>query len=328
MSEEKQEKKLISYDLIMANLLLAGTKMAAILPTQPIHVVIRQQQAALASKDNPRVLSALKAYREIRSGQPFTSLFKGTAPGIVQSGLKNLIYKGALIKGAPDLADRLLPCYLHNNTRYHYIKSFSAGCIAAFSDTVFSGAFESYATYLSTSHGEHANASFLGELQKESNAFGKVRRAYQGFIPTTVKSTVASTTFFATTAYVQTITNTMYGLSPTEKMPWYATATSSVLSGLGVALTSSPFDIIKTHSQMPGATGGTVLGGLANNFKIHGLAGVTAGLPAKVLMITIGWGLTFFATQDNPEWKTNLADNSIEIEPAENPFNNNQSPME
>lgn len=311
MSREKHEKRLCSYELIKTNLLLGGGKMAAILPTQPIHVVMRRQQAALVFKDNPRVLSAREAYREIRLGQPATSLFKGATPAIFQSGFKNLIYKGALIKAAPSWADSLVPGFIQQHTsgnQLHIIKAFTAAWIAALGDAVLSGPLESWATYLSTSQGEYAKASFWGELQKERCVSCKIYGAYRGFIPTTLKSTVAFTTFFASTAYVQTMTNTMYGLSPNDKMPWYAMVTSSLMSGFGVALTSSPFDIIKTHCQMPGASGDSVFRGLVNIFKTHGIAGVTAGLPAKILMITIGWGLTFFATQVAAEKNANIAE--------------------
>jgi hypothetical protein len=305
MSKEKHEK-LSSWDLIQANLQLAAAKVAAVLPTQPLHVVMRQQQAALGSPNNPRVLSARAAYKEIRVGQPFTALYKGTTPALVKGGIKNLTYKGALIKGAPNLADKFLPDYIHNNTSpslHHFIKAFTAGGIAAFGDTSLAGVLETYATYLSTSHGEHAKASFLSEVQKESNVFYKVRRAYRGFTPTVVKESIAFTTFFALTDPIQRMTARLFGLSQKDKTPWYAMATSSMLCGLSVAVTSSPFDIIKTHSQMPGAKGTDVLTGLYNNFKTHGIGAATTGLPAKALMITIGWGLTFLATQGSHEKK-------------------------
>lgn len=303
MPKDEEKKQLTSYDLFKANFNLAGWKVAAILPTQPLHVVMRHQQAMLVS-DSPRVLSFFAAFKEIRADKSFASFFKGTGPGVAKELGRNITYKGALIKGAPNLADSLLPDSLYkatSPTQYYLIKAVFAGIIASASDTALGGWMESIATFRSTSHGKYANASFTSEIQQESSTLGKIRRLYRGFIPTAVKGTVAFSTFFVVTDPIQNFSATLFGLSPKDHTPWYVMATSSILCGFSVALTSSPFDIIKTQSQMPGAKGVNVVKALCNNYKIHGLGSVTAGLPAKTIMITIGWALNFFATQEPKE---------------------------
>jgi hypothetical protein len=319
MAKEKSEKQLTSYDLIKANLELAVYKVGAILPSQPLHVVMRHQQAALAS-DNPRSLSMIKAYREICSKRSLPSLlnplssplYKGFLPGLLKEGGKNLMYKGALIKGAPNLAESILPeslRYSTSPTQYKLIKAVSAGVIASVSDATLGGVLENYATFRATSQGKYADASLYRELQLANGALSKMGVLYRGFIPTTIKGTAAFSTFFYLTHPIQKMTASLYGLSPKDASSvWYCMATSALFSGMSVAFTSSAFDIIKTQSQMPGSKEIGVFKALAHNFELHGLKGITAGLPAKIMMITVGWGLNFFATQGSLESKEDKPD--------------------
>lgn len=305
MTKEKHEKLPNSYDLIKANLELAVAKVGIIPPTAPIHVVMRYQQAMLVS-GNHRSLSLINAYREIRSGQPISALFRGIWPAIIREGAVNLLYKGALIKGAPSLIDALLPDPICKNvtpTQYHLIRSFGAGLFASVCDALFGGPLDMYATYRSTSQGHYAAASIMNELKKEASILSKIKRLYRGFEPTTVKGTVSFTTFYASAETIRNTTIRFFGLSPKDAQPWYCMAISALLCGFSVALTSSAFDIVKTQAQMPGGKEEPVLKALQRNYKAHGIAGLTAGLPAKMLLISLGWGVNFFVAQCSTERK-------------------------
>lgn len=304
--DTKATSKLSLADYMKANFMLALGKLILVIPTQPLHVVMRRQQGALASGDNPRVLSFKEAYKEIRFGQPMSALFKGMMPGTAKEFSKNLVYKGALITGAPSLAESALPQSLKNytsGTQYHLIKCVLAGCIASVSDAVLGGPLERLATFRSTSQGKEANASYSQEFAQNRLLGDKIRFVYKGFVPTVIKGGLAFSTMFTLSQPIKNRTASFYGLSPKDAAPWYSLGTSAILGGLAVALVSSPFDIIKTQAQMPASKGKSAYKALSDNYKLHGLRGVTAGLPAKTAMITMGWSLNFFANQAFEELK-------------------------
>ena len=290
---------------LKTNFMLALGKVILVIPTQPLHVVMRRQQGALASNP-PRVLSFGEAYSEIRMNQPMKALFKGTLPGSVKEFSKNLFYKGALITGAPHLAESLLPQSIKeytSTTQYHLIKCVFAGSIASFSDALLGGGLERIATYRATSQGKEADASFSKEFLQNQTVLGKIRFLYKGFVPTALKGTLAFSTMFAVSQPIRYHTAAMYGHSPKDAAPWYSSLTSAFLAGLAVAFVSSPLDIIKTQAQMPGSKGKNTFRALHDNYSLHGLRGITAGLPAKTAMITMGWSLNFFAMQKMDEYK-------------------------
>jgi hypothetical protein len=296
-------------DYLKANAILSVSKTAMVFATQPLQVIMRMQQGSLANKTNPQYLSALNAVKKIVKGNhapasvtSVSSLFvKGAGVGALKELLKNGIYKGALITGAPGLADKALaPLNLADITspaQYQIIRSLAAGTIAGCADVVLGGPLEAWATYLSTSQGEHAKANYWQEVQAQKTYSAKVQRIYIGAAATAVKGSIAAATLFITKAPINAWVVQAYDVQDPKKMPWLPTLTSALLSGGAVALTSSPFDIIKTQSQMPNPSQKSVLAGLASNFTTYGIRGVTAGLPLKFVMITMGWALTDLATQ-------------------------------
>lgn len=305
-AQTNTNSQLTFTDYMKANFMLALGKLMLVIPTQPLHVVMRRQQGALASNENPRVLSFNQAYKEIRFGQPMSALFKGMMPGTAKEFSKNLVYKGALITGAPTLAESVLPQSLKSYTsatQYHLVKCVLAGCIASVSDAVLGGPLERLATFRSTAQGKDANASYSKEFAQNRLLQDKIRFVYKGFVPTVIKGGLAFSTMFTLSQPIKQWTAKIYGLSPKSPAPWYSLGTSAILGGLAVALVSSPFDIIKTQAQMPASKGKSAYNALLDNYKLHGLRGVTAGLPAKTAMITMGWSLNFFANQAFEELK-------------------------
>jgi hypothetical protein len=299
------QSQLTYFDYFKANCTLAFGKLFLVIPTQPLHVVMRRQQGALAS-ESPRVLSFNEAYKEIRFNKPMSALFKGTAPGIIKEFSKNLLYKGALITGAPHLAESVLPEPVKNYTsskQYYLIKCLLAGCIASVSDAVLGGPLERIATYRATSQGKEADASFSKEFLQISSFKGKFSFLYKGFVPTALKGSLAFSTMFSMSQPIKHWTASLYGHSPKDAAPWYSIGTSAILGGLVVAIVSSPLDIIKTQAQMPGSKGKNTFKALWDNYSLHGIRGIVAGLPAKTAMITMGWSLNFFAMQKMDEYK-------------------------
>lgn len=303
MSIEKYSKKkdLTPYDLIKSNLELAFLKAVSVVPSQPAHVIMRHQQ-------KKPFLTIRAAYQEIAQGNSKLTFFKGAGLGVTKEIFKNTTYKGALIKGAPTLADKSLPSRLSEHvspTAYHLMQSIVAGHIAGFADATFGGPLEFCATYTATSQGKEAQASLLRKLRSEG-----LLCLYQGYKPTLLKGNIAFSTFFLCSSPIQSWTQSMYSIEYHMPTPWYCTATSAVVCGFAVALTSSALDIVKTQSQSPKALDGTggvkeknegVLKIMHNNYKQHGMKGITAGMPLKTLMITMGWAIAFFATQCESE---------------------------
>jgi hypothetical protein len=232
---------------------------------------------------------------------PLYGINKGLLPSAGKEGLKNGLYKGAVIMKAPDFSAQLLeytPLSKTTSPVYHHlVQAMLAGGMSATTDVVVGGALDSWATQAATSHGKDANANYLKEVQAEKTLAGKVQRAYRGFGPAIGKSWISFTTMYATAEPIKIGVKQLYGLQGNEK-PWYAALTSAVFSGVSVALTSSVPDLFKTWKQMPNPTQASLLEAMANNYKRYGFSGMIVGVPLKSVLVIAGWGLTFAVTQD------------------------------
>lgn len=288
-----------------SNFLLALGKSLLVFPTQPLQVLMRHQQGSLAS-DPPRILSIQESYNEIRFKQPMQALFKGVRLSAAKELAKNGIYKATLISGAPDLAESILPERPKNyatEAQYNLVKCLVAGFIASVSDAILGGSIDRIATFQATSQGKKADANFSQELKQVNSVFGKVGFLYKGFAANSIKGSFAFTTMFYVSAPITHWSASIYKHSLEEKAPWYSSATSAILAGIAVAIVSSPWDIVKTQAQMPGSKDKGTCRALYDNYSRHGLRGVTAGLPAKTAMITIGWSLNSLFMQKTKEYR-------------------------
>lgn len=292
--------------LLKANAMLGITKSMLVYPTQPLQTLIRTIQATLASQTSPQFLTIREAVKLIYNSDPakpsMKHFFKGAQAGAAKELLKNCVYKGALITGAPTLADRVLEAggvqsALFSPWQYHFMQSGLAGPIASFGDVVLGGGLESWATFRATSHGAAANASFWREVGAAGGLRDKIARAYRGGWATGFKGTVAFTTFFAAGAPIRDQVVKLYGLPDAKSLPWHGHLTNAFLVGGLVALTSSPLDIVKTQAQMPNPSKLSIPQALMSNYAKYGMKGVTAGVWLKFAMITLGWGLTSLVIQ-------------------------------
>jgi hypothetical protein len=272
-------------------------------PTQPFHVVMRNQQAALAK--NSEFVSGLKMTRQIaksggKNGIAIEPFFRGVGPGAAKEFFKCVAYKGVFIMGAPGLADRLLsqtslPEHVSAN-QYHIVRSVMAGVIAGSADTVFGGPLEAWATHSATAQGTHAKANYFNEV-RSAKWVDKVKSAYRGAGPATVKGGVAFTTYFLTGPPIKAQIKKIFGIENMHDASWSVKLLSAVCSGGAVAFTSAPFDIAKTQAQMPNANKTSTLNSLQRNFRLFGMKGLTAGLPLKVGMVVMGWAINDIAIQ-------------------------------
>lgn len=300
--------ELTGLDLIKANIKLGTAKAALVVPTQWMQVIMRVMQGALIDKTNPELLSMRGAARRIIAKEnPKTIVdlirpfFRGTMTGASKELIKGVFYKGALIKGAPSLAEKkiLKPLAIHehvNANQFYILKALSAGLIAAGSDVVLGGALESAATFRATAHGHDAKTSFIKEVFGEQSLAAGFKRAYRGAGATMVKGTIAFDTLFLKEKPIETWVVKRFDVKNPKKMPWDAAITNALLSGMAVAVTSAPFDIVKTQAQMPNPTNLTVVQGILVNYSHYGVRGITAGIVPKSIMITLGWGVTKLAT--------------------------------
>lgn len=300
--------KLTGLDLIKANLNLGIAKAVLVVPTQWMQVIMRVMQGALLDKTNPELLSMRGAVRRILTKEnPKTRLdyirpfFRGTMAGASKEFIKCSAYKGALILGAPSVVeDHLLtPLGISEHvsvSQYYILKALNAGVFAAAADVVIGGALESAATHRATSHGGDAKKTFYKEVIGEASFMSGVKRAYRGAGATMVKGTIAFDTYFLTEEPIKSWVMKKFDVKNPKKMPWDAAITNALLGGMAIAVTSAPFDIVKTQAQMPNPSKLSVIDGLRANFARYGIRGVTAGLIPKSIMITLGWGVTKLAT--------------------------------
>ena len=302
-----KKHEIINYSNIMMSLELGLLKGASAIPTQPLQVIMRRQQARMGSAMNPALLNASQACKELwnlkdSAGKPagkVETFFKGWRPGAVKEFGKSAIYKGYLIVGAPVIVKNALGDKLDGvftPGQYHLTVCVMAGVLAGVGDTVCGGIPEALGTFRSTSHGELANAKFLEGMEVKS-PLKAIAQLYRGFIPASLKGAFAFSTFYYTAAPIKARVNQYFGVDAHHPEPWTAKLTSAVISGFTVALISAPLDNVKTQKQMPGATKKSVMETLADNVKKHGPRSLVIGLPIKTLMVAMGWGIAHFVTQ-------------------------------
>lgn len=186
----------------------------------------------------------------------------------------------------------------------YMLKAVTAAMIASSADNVLGGAMERYATYRATSQGDKSGASLSKEFKEARSVSGKMKLLYRGFWASTLKSSVAFAIFFIAAKPIQSKIKQVFSIKDDAATPWHVTFMSAAATGFAVALGSSPIDIIKTQKQMPNPSNRTVAQALKSNIRTFGFSGAFAGLPSKMLLITLGWGLNFIVTQrDTTETK-------------------------
>ena len=82
-----------------------------------------------------------------------------------------------------------------------------------------------------------------------------------------VKGAVGFTTYFSVAQPCKKLMVDLFEVKNQQALPWYGKLSSAILLGGAVALTSSPFDIGKTQSQMPNPSNFPILKALRNNFN-------------------------------------------------------------
>jgi hypothetical protein len=301
--------------LLKTSLTLAVSKCFMVGFTQPIHVVMRMQQ--LGVKDG-KSASMFETAKRLYSKQNLHSnstiriapFYKGFSAASSKEFGKYFTYKTSVIGVSPELAAKYFPSSLRHEdpTIQHLSIAAGAGVIASSADTAIGGPLERLATYRATSQGHNKNANFLTELKKHGNSMDKFKFIYQGSSASFLKTGVGFFTLFATSAPIQKSINNAFGLQPGDKIPLSASALTALSTGFAVALTSSPLDITKTLAQAPRSEHtGNPTSVVINNIKTMGLKAVTTGLPAKILMTVLGWGLVNIVTQQTkkvPEHNT------------------------
>lgn len=311
----------------MTNVYLALSKAALVVPTQPMQVIMRRQQASLADKKSPKPISIIQTFKLIMAEnarvagteqpapfkQKISAFFKGGGNGAFKEFIKNGAYKAPLITGAPKLAGTVLSSTgldaNFSERQYYFIRAFVAGNIASIGDNLFGGIFERRATYLATLKPGQVRMSLFQEALAASSKVEFVSSMYKGFVPATAKSSVAFVTFYAVSDPIKEKVKKWYGVKPGDKETWTLLLTTAALVGASVATTSSPLDIIKTGAQMAEGKKVGLMEGLRHNYKAFGLVGMTAGLPMKFLLVVGGWALTYAVTQSDKV--KHVADHSV-----------------
>lgn len=285
---------------IIDNKSVALTKSLSIVFTQPLQVCLRAQQQSVYGHSKP--LNLFNTFLGLKKQGPIRSFYRGGLPSATKELLKYGTYKMPLIKEAPNLVTAWLPSTFDELTprKQHIVKSVTAGVFAGVSDTLLSGWLENYATFRATSQGKHANASFYSELQTIQSPLKKIERLYKGTLPCILKSSVQLTTFYALNQPIEASVKTIYQTPSDETASWQVKASVAVITGFSVALTSSPFDIVKTLSQMPASNAEPIHKTLNSVFKRHGVHGLSAGVGTKGCLVTLGWGINYLFFHSDP----------------------------
>jgi hypothetical protein len=292
--------------LLQTSMRLAFCKAMLVPATQPIQVIMRMQQAEIKNRNIMSIVDTVKFLRSKQNGRSVlgipTAFFRGTTPAITKEAWKSLLYKGFLFKGSPKLAAKYFPYSLrhHNPVVQHLCIASLAAIIASASDTAIGGPLERLATYRATSQGHHKNANFIQELKKHAKATDKFKFIYQGSGASLLKTGVACFTLFAASGPIQQFINKKHRLQPGDNIPHSAAALTALLTGGAVAVASSPLDIAKTMAQAPDSKHtGSASSVIRNNFKAIGLKAITTGLPSKMLLTILGWGIVSLITQQS-----------------------------
>lgn len=285
---------------------LAFTKVALTLGTQWLHVVMRHQQATLIEG---RRLNTVAAFKEInRVNTPYrlfgmsSAFFRGIVPATTKEYIKGF-YKGPLFKGAPELVKQYP---LHDSwSHYHPILqhcliALSAATVAAGTDTIAGGPLERFATYRATSQAKHHKASFRQELSSKGGALQQLQFCYKGSITTFMKTGISCFALFALALPAQQYTQRQFGIQPGDKIPAHVAGLTAIGTGGAIALLTAGLDVGKTIQQMPKANNETTATIMRRAIEQHGLRALTAGLPIKFVMVTLGWGAVSWVTQQNP----------------------------
>lgn len=279
-----------------ASATLALFKASLVPITQPLQVIMRMQQHSVKS---PRLLSALAAFKQVRS-TGVANLMRGTVPALLKEGLKNGTYKAAFLKGSPDLVTAIAPWSMSSWNSHPYLAHISIALasagIASAADTLIGGPLERFATYRATSQGSNLNANFLDTL-REKSFVDQVREIWKGAGAMMFKTGIACATLYSTGKPIQAFITQKNQLKPGDSMPLTVSAQCALATGFSVAMMSSPFDIVKTIKQAPDSSKKGLAALMRENVARHGLTGLTAGLPIKILMTCLGWAAVSAITQ-------------------------------
>ena len=271
----------------------ASTKAIVTPLTQPILVTLRQQQASVRQS---QPLSFFSASKKMITQNP-KNLWRGTLPSASKEFFKYSFYKVFIIQNTQSYVNKIADWNTLPNHFAHPLKSMVAGSIAGTADVIFGGALERYATYVATAQGPTSSACFSTELKSQHGAMNKVQFLYRGAASSIAKSSIGFSLMFGTKEPIKQSVNTALNMETKTTPKWCATFCSAMMSGGLIALTTAPLDIIKTLKQMPGGRKQGALSLLHNNFVKHGIRGLTAGLPAKFCLISLGWALNFMISE-------------------------------
>lgn len=299
MAKQNDEWSSYVLDLGKSAFWLSTTKMAMAGATQPLLNLKNLGQSWRGDKP----LSMLQTVKLlVNQPNPIRASFKGAVSGGLKEAGKNGI-KGPFIKGAPDvinyISNHWMPkeLYIKNPYLKASVHAVACGSFAGLSENILIGWAERFTTFRSTSQGELANASYMKELGAAEGFKGKVGFIYKGFIPSTIKSTLALSMYFAATPFVKLQTASLFDLSVTQPKPWYVMGVDVMTVAFLVAIVSTPVDVVKTQAQSPLAKEAGLFNALSTNYKERGLSGLSAGLKWRLVLACLGWMATGLAME-------------------------------
>jgi hypothetical protein len=299
LSKQLATSNVSSHDTAKNSFHMAISQLLILFSSQPFHVIMRLQQGALALEP-PRVLSVPAAYQEIMSGQSWPVLFRGLSGAIVKELLKNL-WKAYFISNAPLLAEDLLSEEFRAQLspgQHYFLRSALAAVIASIPEATVGNTLDAYATFRATSQGKHINANYIQFLKSAPTAWERVMLANRGMTASFFKANATFFTFFTTAQPIKMAVEKRFDVQPGTKAPWMAALISAVLSGGITALATSFLDIIRTHIHMAGATPGkSTVEALRSNWALHGMKGITPGVPIKIAQNVAIWTARHLITQ-------------------------------
>ncbi len=255
---------------------------------QPIAVVAAKQQKGVTSASG--LLSLREAIVRILQNRGWRGFYAGTAASMTREGIKSS-YKGPLQLIANDLAISLIPSSMFGS---YFSRGIIAGVFVGLTEPFIGGIFERYKTFCITQESKTNFFTFVTRVyrQQQHEHFmvkisGFINEMYRGLGVTMGKQTLMNVAFFTTKPWADN------AVKPYKREhPVLSVTLASLAPGISAALVGAPLDVFKTLIQCQMGETKSVTDLLKSVLKQSGWRGLLAGVPARFVLISTGYGVT------------------------------------
>jgi hypothetical protein len=259
-------------------------------PMQPLaKIAVEQQKSATSSRG---LFSFMQAFWHIYQTRGLRGFYAGTAASMTREGLKST-YKGPLQVFANDFAANTIPAEMKGS---YFCRGIIAGCLVGFFDPTIAGPVERYKTFSITHDTKTSFFEFAKHIYAQQphqhfwgKMFGFINEIYRGLGVTMGKQTLMNVAFFTTKPWADNMVKPYKGDYPLLSIVW-----TSLAPGMSAALVGAPLDVLKTLIQRHTGEKKGAMAHLQLVLQQSGWRGLLAGVPARLVLISTGYGFTAF----------------------------------